>query len=236
MPKSKVRRRPFARSAQVKHNQITGDDTGYSSTAMQYRSSEMMRRIITAHDHDTATKPQAAAHEAGHCVVAAATGHTVTSASVFPNRAYSERFGRVIWEGRNHTEHPLYPRGLRVIPAKDHDPALLIGIVCMAGYLGEAAVELHHPSSSLDERTTASQVCSALAQAWSKSVGDVARIIDRTCREAIEDNRSQFDAIRAHLETHDRLDAADAVRLLAGVKLHPVADIELRQSFGRRYV
>jgi hypothetical protein len=234
MPKSKVRRRPGKRSAQVKHNQITADYSGYSSIVLQNRSSEMTR-IIVAHGHDTATKSQAAAHEAGHCVVAAATGHTVTSASVFPNRVFSERMGRVIWEGRNHTEHPLYPRGLRVNPAKDHDPAMLVGIVCMAGFLGEVAVGLDHPSSSLDERTTASQICSALAQAWGMTVDAVARIIDRTCREAIEDNRGQFDAIRAHLETHDKLDAADAVRLLAGIKLHPVADIEFRKSFGRRY-
>jgi hypothetical protein len=123
---------------------------------------EITRVAILKHGHDAATKPQAAAHEAGHVIVATAIGETITDARLTKHRA----MGRNVWLGSNHRTCPGCELDRYFNIANEPIASLRIAINSVAGFFGEMQVRLEHPSSSTDERYTTTAICAALDRVW----------------------------------------------------------------------
>ncbi len=167
---------------------------------------------------DPATKAQAAAHEAGHIILAHAAGALVTSARIFDE---ADR-GRRAWVGITHHESPD-PTGIAggsgfTTVAAAPVCAFRFAIVAGAGFAGEILAGLDHPASSLDERWEVLRVCAQLDKALDVPEGTALRLVGIFSTNALGDHRPQFDAIRAHLERKRRLTRSEAARMLAGVQ------------------
>jgi len=166
---------------------------------------------ITRFGADPCTRPQAAAHEAGHLVLARVLGATIYGARI------TRRFelGRDLWIGSNDY---MPARGYGMATAKQ-DPSLAMRSAAhnLAGFLGEQFAGLSHPSSSIDERCIALRICQAISDIGDASLEQVALEICGFCMSALECNRTAFDAIRAHIYRTRRLTKKEAARMLAKV-------------------
>jgi len=161
---------------------------------------------------DPCTMAQAAAHEAGHAVVAQALGASVTGARIFRSHAG----GRVIWLGRNH----YVPAGGFRAATATQDPGLVLRAAMhnLAGFAGECLAGLAHPSSSIDERVWAGLYCEAVANVEGVSKGDVVQRVGELCGALLLRNRQAFDSLRGHLFLRRRLTQDEATRMLASVE------------------
>ena len=162
------------------------------------------------HGADPCTRAQAAAHEAGHVLVGFAYGDTIDGARIW---AVGTR-----WVGANRRDHPVYHRPEPERLTDEPDRALRAAVCNLAGFAGESAAGLAHPSSSIDERMKAQAFAQVVADAWGGTREQAAGAVMVLCRDAINANRIAFDTIRAHLYRTRRLTRADAGRLLARVK------------------
>ncbi len=193
--------------------------------ADQYRGAalELLREAAMVEQQfgrDPSTKAQAAAHEAGHIIVAHAAGSLVTGARLF------EASGG-IWAGiTNHTSPDpdgTISNGEAGFSTVAAAPvcAFRYAIINAAGFAGEVLAGLDHPASSLDERSMARRVCAELDKVLNMSEGATLRLVGTFTDEVLANHRTQFAAIRTHLERHRRLTRSEAKRMLASVK--PVA-------------
>lgn len=172
---------------------------------------------------DPATKAQAAAHEAGHIIVAHVTGALVTGARLFDE---IDR-GRRVWLGTIHrtTPNPTGAigngeAGFSTVAAAPVC-AFRHAIISAGGFAGEVLAGLDHPASSLDERSMVRRICAELDRVLNMADGATLRLVRTFTDSALGDHRAQFAAIRTHLERHRRLTRSEANRMLASVK--PVA-------------
>jgi len=160
---------------------------------------------------DPCTRAQAAAHEAGHVVVARVLRATIRGARI----TRCVELGRDVWIGSNDYTPA---RGYGMATASQ-DPSLAMRSAAhnLAGFAGEHFAGLAHPSSSIDERCIAWRICQALSEIGDASTEQVASEIWCFCIAALERNRIAFDAVRGHLYRQRRLTKAEADRMLAGV-------------------
>lgn len=165
------------------------------------------------HGHDSATKPQAAAHEAGHVIVATAIGETITDARLKSHNA----MGRTIWLGSNQRTSPHCELDRHFDICNEPMAALRIAINSVAGFFGEMQVRLDHPSSSIDERYKTTVICAELDRLWGKPDESTAAFVGRVVRIVLHTNIPRFDAIRAHLMRTGRLTQGEAKRMLESV-------------------
>ncbi len=166
---------------------------------------------------DPATKAQAAAHEAGHVIVAHAAGALVTGARLF-------EASRGIWAG---TTNHISPdpdgtigngeAGFSTVAAAPVC-AFRFAVINAAGFAGEVLAGLDHPASSLDERSMARRVCAELDRVLNWADGAALRLVGAFTHDALGDHRAQFAAIRAHLDRNRRITRSEAARMLASVK------------------
>lgn len=170
--------------------------------------------LIVEHGYDPGTRPQAAAHEAGHVIVAAALEWTVDGSKLIKHFHPD----RVRWGGLTHYTIPGYEEPTYKPIADDPIGAFKIAVNSIAGFLGERMVGLDHPTSSLDERYKAMNIAAALNKEFGISEGNMESVIGRVCQQIIEDHRLQFDVIRTHLNRTGRLTRSEAKRMLAHVK------------------
>lgn len=175
---------------------------------------QAQRASITLHGLDPCTRTQAAAHEAGHVLV----GY-VYSESIKGARLWAEN-GR--WVGANVRDHEVYRRPEPARLTDEPDRALRCAVLNLAGFAGEIAAGLEHPSSSVDERMKAQAFASIVASVWGGTAQHVEAAAMALCALAIRTNRLSFDTIRGHLFRTRRLTGAEAGRML-----HIVRRIEL---------
>ena len=107
-------------------------------------------QTIERYGVDPATKPQAAAHEAAHIIMATVMGQVVTGAKIFKTP--------VGWYGRNYRECKSAPTTIV------EDPLVGLESICnnLAGKMGELAAGYDHESSSIDEIFRAHTIASEL--------------------------------------------------------------------------
>ncbi len=170
-------------------------------------------KLVAKHGLDPCTKPQAAAHEAGHIIVAHALGWKVTHAKLIKRHD----FDKILWEGFTYHEMPGYDKPKVGQVTDDPTGAFQIAVNNLAGFLGEQMVALHHPTSSLDERYLAKAIARELNGVWGKPEGYMQSIIGKICLSTIKYNSDQFDVIREHLTRTERLNRHDAKRMLSRV-------------------
>lgn len=168
---------------------------------------------------DPATKAQAAAHEAGHVIVAHAAGALVTGARIFEE---ADR-GRRAWAGLTHRTTPD-PTGAfsdgNSFSTVTAAPvcAFRYAVIAAAGFAGEKLAGLDHPASSLDERSMVRRICAELDKVLNMPDGSALRLVGSFTHDALGDHRAQFAAIRAHLDRNRRITRSEAARMLASVK------------------
>ena len=167
------------------------------------------RASIAAHGLDPCTRAQAAAHEAGHVLIGYAIGEDILGARLMRE---GDR-----WVGANRRDHPSYAAGL-VFGGADPARALRSSINSLAGFAGERVAGLSHPSSSIDERMLAKACAGVVASAWGGADGSVMAAVGPLCLSVIVEHRQAFDTIRGHLCRTRRLTAAEAARMLHGVR------------------
>ncbi len=171
------------------------------------------------HGRDPATKAQAAAHEAGHVIVAHAAGALVTGARIFDE---ADR-GRRAWGGITHRTTPDSTgafgdgNGFATVAAAPVC-AFRYATIAAAGFAGEMLAGLDHPASSLDERALVRRICAELDKVLNMPDGSALRLVGSFTDNALGDHRAQFAAIRAHLERNRRLTRSEAARMLGSVK------------------
>jgi hypothetical protein len=174
---------------------------------------EATLKLVAEHGDDPGTKPQAAAHEAGHVVVAHALGWTVKGAKLIKHH----HFDKVRWGGSTYHKIPGYEEPKYCLIAEHPAVFFQTAITDLAGYFGECTAGLEHPVSSLDERAKAMNTAAALNRLWGNPEGYTESVIGKVCQYVIESNRQQFDIIRAHLYRTGKLNRSDARRMLVHV-------------------
>lgn len=204
----RARNQPIDNCAGLQQDYVNAIHQAYAATVLKY-------------GEDIASKEQAAAHEAGHVVVAYAIGERIDEARVYRHPHPT----REVWIGSNHCFcADVDPN--RVFQVRD-DPVTAFRMVVnnSAGYMGEKIARLDHPSSSVDERMKAEYVGRALDDTWRRPATFAVEKAQRLCRIVLEKNRAQFDAIREHLCATERLSSSDAARMLATAQVQPLAEI-----------
>lgn len=172
----------------------------------------LSRHVIDTFGTDPCTKGQAAAHEAGHLIVAWALGESLRGARIGPRKV----LGRTLWLGINHREGA--PGDGTCYSALSNPHAVLhAAAVNLAGYAGEVVVGLDHPSSSLDERFKAQSMCEDLDRVLKLPIGSTADTVTALVFGIFARNRPQFDRLRGHLASRRVASRKDIARLLASV-------------------
>lgn len=190
------------------------------------------REMAARHGYDPATRLQAAAHEAGHVVMATALGEVVTGARIFSSQ------GR--WGGSNQRNTIANPPTLVT-----EDPLAAIAAICnnLAGYFGEFHANCHHPSSSVDEKLRAAQILLALSVSINIHYASLENLSISLVNKTITSNKTALEVVKNHLFEHRRLLRKDARRMLRSVptipafclkgkdRRHPEAFLTLLQAY-----
>lgn len=178
--------------------------------------SKAVLNSVKAYGPDPATLHQAAAHEAGHVVVAKAFGDTINGVRLI-------RRGNA-WGGCN-LRNRHEPNEILFVSDKP-DLALKSAMILVAGYLGEMVARHDHPSSSLDERMKAQMVCATLDATTSRPKGMTNTLIGWACIEILSQNKVAFDTVRGHLGHTRRLTQDEADRMLASVRTFDLTKLD----------
>ncbi|HHJ40065.1 MAG: hypothetical protein AXA67_02155 [Methylothermaceae bacteria B42] len=156
-------------------------------------SPRRVMEILMEHGEDPCTRPQAAAHEAGHWVVGDTLGLS------------PYRFLRVFkksrrWLGENQAVDGSSAHVVHEVGRYKKHTLQVIG-----GYAGELATGFCHPASSLDERVLFLEMCRSLTVFHG---GDAKALHDagqKVVLEIIAARKQDFDRVRRHLERHPRM-------------------------------
>ncbi len=201
-------------------NTDRSDNAGRMPGAIRDAIRRAQIEAINSAGCDPCTKPQAAAHEAGHVVVAHAIGIPVLSA-----RLVRRTWGAgEIWTGHNKLDAPGEPFQI----ADNPNLAFVTAINSISGFIGETAAGLSHESSSIDERCIAQSAAKTLDLLFGAPPLTFADAMAAVCDRALRENRRVFDVIRGHLERERRLTTAQARRMLGSVQ-----QIDVRAHFAR---
>lgn len=191
----------------------TPDNRAVISEASMPALLEWTNAMLHQHGADPGTLAQAAAHEAGHLVIGKIIGLSLEGARL----TRLTLRGREVWGGCTRTAYP--PGHSLASGDAAGDAAHLFGLAAFAfaGFAGELAAGVSHPSSSLDERFVAAQQCEALITVvdWSRAAALLA--VATFCKDQIVQHRGAFDAVRVALFAKRRLQRIEISRMLAGV-------------------
>ncbi|MEX3763130.1 hypothetical protein [Paraburkholderia phenoliruptrix] len=163
---------------------------------------------IAKYGRDPQTREQAAAHEAGHAILAAAWGWRFDGAKI-----WSER-GR--WHGSTTFHHRLVGRSFVL----EDEPGMVFAIASQmaAGRLGEMLAGFNYEASSVDEEQVALSACLELDAVQQLPTGTTWMIAGATVTDCLKRNGQVFDCIRSHFARKKSLSAFDGRRLLAKVE------------------
>lgn len=164
---------------------------------------------VNINGDDPCTREQAAAHEAGHCVVGAALGDTIVEARIWRDTSLH-------WLGSNHREGRL-PADFQYYPRERPEDARLAILNLLAGFAGEIVAGHDHPSSSLDERVRADACIGQIAPLFGLTEHQMLMQSGTFVLDTLLDNIPAFDLVRLHLARQQRLSKGEANRMLASV-------------------
>lgn len=180
-------------------------------------------KAIQMYGMDPATRAQAAAHEAGHVIMAVALGATVTSATVT-----RRKWGRfTAWGGETlHVMPGFEGKGPMIVTARDHPVLALHGALhSLAGFAGEMAAGLDHPASSMDERVLTQAVCSQLADVIDVPLDRLLLAVGRVCEGVIRNNLRGFNVVRKRLAQSPYITRPEVAAALFGVQTFDPAEL-----------
>ncbi|MFM0335640.1 hypothetical protein [Paraburkholderia fungorum] len=170
-------------------------------------------RAIGKRGPDPATRLQATAGAAGHAVVSVALGESVTK--LWLTRGLGPD-GLSRWS--DHIERAGGPVvGRMTVVAEQPELALHLAASALAGFAGEIAAGLSHPTSYLDQRLHARRICKSIDLALGLLTGESYRRALDVCEAVIRENRRQFDALRASLNCAMELSAGQIAKRLEGI-------------------
>jgi len=148
---------------------------------------------LARYGEEPCTRPQAAAHEAGHWIVGDTMG-------LGPYRWLKvfKRHGK--WLGEN---RPVEDRAAHIVeePGRYRRQAMQV----IGGFMGEAMAGYFHPSSSIDERALYQAMSESLAQVHGGHPLAIHMTGCMVTAGIITERRHEFDLIRHHLERHPRM-------------------------------
>lgn len=162
-------------------------------------------QIYAEHGRDPCTKQQAAAHEAGHVLVARALGEVITGARIWQTPQG--------WVGANLRDGDPEPRPLAVDPKF----AFTQSCIGLAGVAGEIFAGCYHPASSVDEIWIAEGVCRALDEHLGARPGATLDAAKTIVQRVFDINATTHYALTAHLMRDRRVFGAVLDRMLAKV-------------------
>ena len=191
---------------------IGGTNLGHLSAPMVVAFRQAAGDIVLQHGEDVASLEQAAAHEAGHVLLAWTLECKVKSAQL---KSFAHR-GRLVWLGESRWSLPIgdAPFTLRERP----DMAVVKAAVVLAGLMGEEAVGIRHPSSSIDERMIVTAICDEVDESFGLRRDHTAGFLTGHVQATISKHRAAFDALRTGLERFHRLSPSEIRRALADVE------------------
>jgi len=185
---------------------------------------------IAKYGEDSATLQQAAAHEAGHLIVAVALGGRPQRARVFSQSIP----GRKIWVGENEIQWRWAADDYPFEFATDIPRAITEMAQTLGGIAGEGAVGLDHPSSSVDERCIASMGIGGLARLLNMSNDETASMIETVAKLSIVVNRLAFDELRDLLQREHHVDRLTIERVLQRCEARQVFDAAVLARLGEK--
>ena len=174
------------------------------------------RATVRRYGFPPLTKEVAAAHEAGHVIVAHSLGDEILGARLLPANDGS-------WLGRN--DRSDRHNGKRLLVPDNPQEALVTALIMAAGFSGEMLANHAHPSSSIDERMQTQWICSELDGVLGRPAGITEMMVDVQNMINLRKHEMAFDAIRKIL-TRDRiLRKAVALRILKNVEPFDLAGV-----------
>jgi hypothetical protein len=168
-----------------------------------------IQHYINTNGDDPCTREQAAAHEAGHCVVGSALGDTMVEARIWRDSSQH-------WLGSSRRESGL-PADFQYYPLERPEDARLAILNLLAGFVGEIVAGHDHPSSSLDERILAEAAVMQIAPRFGLTAQQMFMQSKIFVVDTLLDNILAFDLVRLHLAQRQRLSRGEANRMLASV-------------------
>lgn len=185
---------------------------------------QMQEEALAEFGPDPCTLEQAAAHEAGHVLVAAAMGDSGIAAKLYRSRAVARLTGEEVWLGATHRENRQFTGAVFSADASA-ERLVYEALNNLAGVVGERAAGLYHMASSLDEVLVAQQNATVLAHRLDIDPEPVFGHLYGHCTRAVACNRRQFDVLRGHLARRRRLTARETSRMLGGLRMLAVAGL-----------
>jgi hypothetical protein len=170
----------------------------------------MAAQVCAKHGEDPATLAQAAAHEAGHVIVAFALGGTPRRVRIFRESYH----GREVWLGTNSIRWRWAADAYPFAFESDIPRAFTEMVVTISGFMGEESAGLGHPSSSLDERAIVTMGARGIAPLLGCEVVDAEVLFGATAMLAIRESRTAFDELRALLQLRRHLESFEIQRVL----------------------
>lgn len=183
------------------------DDACCLTPAAKRAAAKQLLKLHAVHGDDPCSREQAAAHEAGHTIIAMAFGWRFLGAYIRPQES--------AWIGSTKYAHSLTGR-----PHNLDDTAGILfaeAVMDLGGVAAEQIVGLYHPTSSYFEIKSAAARCGVLDEFTGDTPGShFARALALAMTE-IRANAATFEILRAHFRRSKRLTPAEGRRMLKNV-------------------
>jgi hypothetical protein len=185
----------------------------YRSMVGASRYDAEFERLRALHGDDPATRAQAAAHEAGHAVMAASFGWRITGIRL-------QRHTSGKWHGFVNFEHPQANQALQV----HENPALVLAsvVTMLGGRAAEQRVGRYHPCGSIGELLYASDICAQVDEWAGVERGRTLALAEEATAARLKAHVAAFDLLRAHLARTCKLLPTERHRMLKPVTPSPI--------------
>ncbi|MBU9221059.1 hypothetical protein [Burkholderia multivorans] len=183
------------------------DHTPCLTPAAKQDAIEHLLKLRAVHGDDPCSRAQAAAHEAGHTIIAMAFGWRFLGAYIRPQDS--------AWIGSTNYAHALSGRPHKL--DETADIYFAEAVMDLGGVAGEQVAGLYHPLSSYLEIRNAAARCDALDAFYDEPRGHhFKRALVHAVKE-IQANAATFELLRAHFRRSKRLTPAEGRRMLKNV-------------------
>jgi hypothetical protein len=185
---------------------------------------EVHRKIVAKHGIDPCTRSQAAAHEAGHCVLLRSLGAGVESVEIKRRTAMGRSLQ--VWLGLTVPAPSSWARGVTntdgSFQAVLQPTEFLVRSMLnnLAGVAGEYIAGKHHMSSSPDEITVAQMLGLNLDQRYGLRTGESALLGFAVVIKILQSNKAAHAELSAQIHSHKRLGGRVVAALLCDVQQH----------------
>ncbi|KVG74308.1 hypothetical protein [Burkholderia ubonensis] len=185
----------------------------YRSVVGESRYDAEFERLRALHGDDPATRAQAAAHEAGHAIMAASFGWRLTDIRL-------QRHTSGKWHGFVNFEHPRANQALRV----HEDPELVLAsaVTMLGGRAAEQRVGRYHPCGSIGELLYASDTCAQMDEWAEVERGSTLALVEEAAAARLQAYAATFDLLRAHLARTCKLLPTERRRMFQAVTPSPI--------------